>query len=692
MNIRVYMITMRKLFEIVLAGAMAVAAVSCVADPVPSEGKKEGLDVFQKAVPDGYYQTVNVSVPAGTRTVYIEYKGADGHTKTVAQAVKPVITTPEGGKDAEPFGAVALLLKSAKPSQVNIYFKVNEGEATKASSSEDNYILVENLPVNLATSGEFGKTRYVRMPWNYAWENREVYQWHFENVRTYPADVVLYDAEHNHTLRYKYAYSGVSGEGYMLDEAYEIVDHEAVAVKYNYCGGCGNCQFCMPWGCSCGCGGWDNGQPVMKPNPDFVPNGNLTEEPAETPVETPELPENVVIVDLSDGALPEPAGYITEDGGFTNYHSSGVVMFEDKWPNLPEDQGGKYNMDFNDVVVDYDVEATVVSDELLEKEGWREQVKVVLHLRAVGGDDPLRVGMALENFNTDYVQSISEHKTLDSWQNPHGNLPQWLQAVRFQENSVHYDHVSNSVYDRETLRPAIEIGQLQAFNGKKWDKVAGKEVYQYKDDRGRLTDHVMNPALRLWDGWKTADKKQYAPELENVKEPYSFAQFSAKTFYNTIPGFVNVAGGLYTYTVIYHMKPRAEMTPQERAAAKQNMIDAVYNTTSQNFFIVKGNWAPVGLKGYKPLDYRTRDNHVYSTEYDKFFAQNAENLVEDIPYVAKNGQVWAFKAPVLTRHLWEMNFFANAYPHYHEFVESQGQEHQNWYNEDVDYTYLSCEW
>ena len=122
------------------------------------------------------------------------------------------------------------------------------------------------------------------------------------------------------------------------------------------------------------------------------------------------------------------------------------------------------------------------------------------------------------------------------------------------------------------------------------------------------------------------------------------------------------------------------------------MIDAVYNTTSQNFFIVKGNWAPVGLKGYKPLDYKTRDNHVYTTEYAKFFAQNAENLVEDIPYVAKNGQVWAFKAPVGTRHLWEMNYFANAYPHYHEFVESQGTQHQNWYNEDVDYTYLSCEW
>lgn len=691
----------------ILAGSMAVMAVSCVSDPVPgTNGTKQGLDVFQKAVPDGYYQSVNVTVPSGTRTLYIEYKGADGHTKTVAQAVKPVITTPEGGKDAEPFGTVALLLKSAKPCQVNVYFKVNEGETTKASGSEDNYILVENLPVNMITSGTFGKTRYVQMAWNYAWENKEVYQYHYENVHTNPADVVLYDPEHNHTLRYTYAYSGYSGEGYMLDEAYEVVDHVAVAVKYNYCdGGCGNCQFCMPWGCSCGCGGWTHdGQPIMKPNPGFVPNGNLVDGGGETPGEpedpqepemtpdVPELPENVVIVDLSDSALPEPAGYITEDGGFTNYHSSGVVMFDDKWPNMPDAQGGKYNLDFNDVVVDYDIEATVVSDELLEKEGWREQVKVVLHLRAIGGDDALRVGMALENFNTDYVQSVSEHKTLDSWQNPHGNLPAWLQNIRFQENSVHYDHVSGSVYDRETLRPAVEIGQLQAFNGKKWDKVAGTEVYQYKDDRGRLTDHVMNPALRLWDGWKEADKSQYRPELENVTAPYSFAQFSSKTFYNTIPGFVNVAGGLYTYTVIYHMKPRVEMNPEERAAARQNMIDAVYNTTAQNFFIVKGNWAPVGLKGYKPLDYRTRDNHVYSQEYDKFFAQNAENLVEDIPYVAKNGQVWAFKAPVLTRHLWEMNFFANAYPHYHEFVESQGAEHQRWYAEDVDYTYLSCQW
>ena len=43
---------------------------------------------------------------------------------------------------------------------------------------------------------------------------------------------------------------------------------------------------------------------------------------------------------------------------------------------------------FDDVVIDYDFEARTVADELLETEGWREQVKVVLQLRAVGSSVP----------------------------------------------------------------------------------------------------------------------------------------------------------------------------------------------------------------------------------------------------------------------------------------------------------------
>ena len=668
--------------------ALLCAAVSCAQEEVPAPEKQEGLDVFSKVVPTGYYNVARVSVPSGVQTVYIEYKGADGRKKTIAQPVTPQVVTPTDGKDAEPFGNVTLLLKSEKASKVTIYYKVSE--ATKAAG-DDVFVLVEDLPVNLATAGEFGKTRYVRVPWNYAWVNKEVAQYQYENVRTYPADVVVYNSEHNHTLRYKYAYSGVSGEGYMLDEAYEIVDHVAVSVKYNYCAGCGNCEFCMPWGCSCGCAGWNNdGTPKMKENPDFVPNGNLLDQAQGEGASTdaPEIPEVVVEV-----PLPEPAGYVTTDGDYTNYHSSGVVMFEDKWPMLPEPSvEGRFDMDFNDVVVDYDIEAVTVSDELLKSEGWREQVKVVLHLRALGSKDMWRVGVALENFDTQFVKSISEYKTLDSWQNPHGDLPGWAQNILFQENSIHYDGVSGTQFFNNTMRPSIEIGQLQAFNGTRRDG-AGWQVYQHKDDHGNITDHVMNPGLKQYEAWGGPHTSQYSEDLEQKATPTSLARMQQFTFYNTIPGYVNVDGGLYTYTVIYHMKPRYDMDPATREAAKQNMIDAVMNTVAQNFFAVKNDYAPIGLKGYQPLDYKTKDNHNYAEEYTKNFAKNAENLDPNTTYVAKNGQVWAIKAPVKTRHAWEKQYFSKAYPHFDAWLASDGEVYPNWYNDkSVDYTYLSCEW
>ena len=683
---------MNRTLPYVLAGALAVMAMSCAQDPIPAKPENEpGLDVFSKTVPSGYYNVANVTVPVGTETVYIEYKGADGRKKTVAQPVTPLVGEPAEGRDPEPFGTVSLLLKSEKPSRVSIYYLLND--ATTKAGGEDRIDIVENLPVNMVTSGEFGKTRYVQMTWDYAWENKEVYQWHYENVRKYPADIVMYDAEHNHTLRYKYAYSGVRGEGYMLEDAYEIVDHVAVRAKYNYCGpGCVHCQFCMPWGCSCGCGGWDNEKQHAKlmPNPDFVPNGNLLQPAIEdgASTEVPVIPDNVVTV-----PLPEPASYVTSDGDYTNYHSSGAVMFDDKWPALPEASGeGLYDLDFNDVVVDYDIEAVTVSDALLEKEGWREQVKVVLHLRALGSKDIWRVGLALENFNTDYVQSVSEYKTLDSWQNPHGELPDWARSVLFQENSIHYDAVSGTQYSRNTLRPAVEMGQLQAFNGTRRDG-AGWQVYQYKDDHGNITDHVMNPALKQWDNWKTPNENQYSPDLEEKAAPSSLSSIQKLTFYNTIPGYVNVAGGLYTYTVIYHMKPRAKMDPVQREAARQNMIDAVMNTSGQNFFAVKGDFTPIGLKGYEPLDYKTKDNHNYADEYRKNYESNTDHLSAQTTYVAKNGQVWAFKCPVQTRHAWEKQYFSKAYPHYDAWVTSGGTEYEDWYkDESVDYTYLSCEW
>ena len=685
-----------KAFKMLFVAILSLAAVSCVRDSVPgSETKEPGLDVFAKVIPDGYYAVANVTVPAATETVYIEYRDANGKRTTVAQSVSPRVIDPDGGKDAEPFGIVSLLLKSPTPTKVSVYYKPKEEVATKGSE-EVKVPIVDDLPVSSVYAGEFGKTRYVQMTWDYGWVNSEATHW--VNTRTYPADVVVYNQEHNHTLLYRYVYSGVNSEGYMLDEAYEIEDHVAKKLKYKYCNSCGDgCQFCMPWGCTCGCGGFEDDahtKPILNPNPNFHPNGNKVEEylSGGAATEAPQLPVNVV-----DVPLQEPATYVTTDGDYTNYHSSGVVMFDDSWPNLPQvGVNGSYIMDYNDMVVDYDIEAVTVADELLATEGYREQVKVVLHIRALGSKSIYRVGMSLDNFNTEYVESVSEYKTLDSWQNEHGELPEWARSTRFQENSIHYDAVSGTEFERNTNRPAVEIGKLQAFNGEAfmnntWPNGAGKHTYTYVGDHGSVV-HVMNPALKVWEGWPSADESQYDPALADVTEPETLASMQKFKFYNTVPGYVNVAGGLYTYTVIYHMKPRAEMGALEREAAKQNMIEAVMNNMAQNFFVVKKDFAPIGLKGYQPLDYKTKDNHVYANEYTKFYKQNSANLNADIPYVGANGQVWAFKCPVLTRHTWERMYFSNAYPHYLEWVLSDGEESKDWYKNGVNYVYLSCEW
>ena len=662
-----------------------LAMTSCKKDndsPQAPYVPEEVRDLFGGATPTGYYSYAEMSVPAGTEVVYIEYKGTDGSVKTVAQKVTPEVAVPTGGRDVEPFGTVKLLFEASASSQVSVYYKVFDA-ATKADGDDAVYTL-EHFPVDQVTSGEFGKTRYVKVQWNFAWQNSAATGW--QNTPSYPKDVVMYDAEHNHTLRYTFVYAnnGNAGftEGYVLTDAYNVEDHVAVSYKYNYCeGGCIGCPRCMPWGCDCGCGRVNNA---------FVPNGNQVDSAVEdgATTETPTVPEDIVPVKLQ-----EPAPYVTTDEDYTMYHSSGVVMFDDSWPNLPATLGGtgNYDFDFNDVVVDYDIEAVTVDNSRLADEGWREQVKVVLHLRAMGGQDAWRVGMALENFNTDYVESIEDYKTLDSWQNSHGNLPAWAQTVAFQENCIHYDAVSGSTFSGSTTRPSIEIGQLQAFNGKKTYGCggAGKDEYTYIN--GSLsTVHVMNPGLKLWDAWKTPKEEQYDDVMAAVTNP-SLAQIQNLGFYNTIPGFVNQAGGLYTYTVIYHMKARAEMTPEESQQCLANMVDAVVNTTAQNFFIVKQDWTPIGLKGYTPLDYKTKDNHNYTDEYNKK-VQGKEYLTTT-PYVSTTGQVWAFKCPVLTRHAWEKQLFSKAYPLYEGWLASQGAENQDWYKlENANVSYLSCEW
>ena len=376
--------------------------------------------------------------------------------------------------------------------------------------------------------------------------------------------------------------------------------------------------------------------------------------------------------------LTEPAEYKNTDDCFTTYHSSGVVMFEDSWPTLMELQN-KYDRDFNDLILDYDLEAVTVSDDHLADQGWREQIKVVLHLRATsaakwqGCDTEVgKAGVILEGFNLENVGDKDQYYTLDSWQNAHGELPAWIEST-LQANSKTL--VKNN-------HPCVEIGSIPSL--KDTLSGAGFQTYQY-----RGVGHVFNP--RLNEYWTEPDTKQYSPDLEGLYElyglPHNLAETQEKCYYNVIPGYVNVSGGLYTYTVVFHMKDRSKLDAAARDAIKENMINTVYTTTNQNFYIVNVDGTPIGLKGYTPYD---------MDAYDAFVTDpaNAANIDPSVYYksLSSEGFVWAFKCPTLTRHMWNKLPFSQAYPHYSEWLQSNGAEHQDWNTDDVDYRFLSCWW
>lgn len=659
----------------------------------PDQKSPKGIKVIDKQYAESYYGYAEISVPAGVTTVYMEnYAGLDAqgnkkNLKVTPIRVNPIVETPKDGKDVEPFGKVKLLFEAPAQTMVAVYYVAGNGAEHYSLDNHGNYAparfaeedpeerieevySLNDFPVDQITSGQFGQTRYVQVQWNFAWENSPATG--NVNAKTFPKDVVLYDADHDHTLRYKFAYDGGGFAGYFLEDAYTVENYIVVARKYsNSCGHCGEgCPYCMPWGCSCGCGG--------TVNPNFHPNGNLLasatdaeviEEPTDVPALAP--------VDVTVVKLQEPAPYVTSDEDQTFYHSSGCVFFEDSWPTI--NQGGVYDTDFDDCVIDYDIEAKTVADELLESQGYREQVKVVLHLRAVGSDlnnGPYRVGLKLEGFDTENVEYIEQFFTLDSWQNPHGELPAFTETT-IQRNSGHYEG--------DKQNPIVEMAHIFTMNQERAGVGANAE-YTYVN--GSFTNHTV---FNLTFGFKGGpDDSQYDPALASITSPTTLAAIQNQKFYNVIPGYINVAGGLVTQTVIYHMKPRAEMSPAERDAVKANMIASVMETTKQNFYIIKKDFTPIGLKGYEPVMLHNESVNPYNTKYNNGVTNGS--LDSSIPYYGTNGTVWGFKCPTLTRHIWNKLYFSQAYPHYEEWVTSKGASHANWYNEDVDDLFLTCWW
>ena len=390
--------------------------------------------------------------------------------------------------------------------------------------------------------------------------------------------------------------------------------------------------------------------------------------------------------------LTEPKEYSDSDDCFTTYHSSGVVMFEDSWPTLME-VPAKYDRDFNDLILDYDLEAVTVADNRLADQGWREQIKVVLHVRATsaskdnGCDTEVKTaGVILEGFNLDNVgekkeggKNIDTYCSLDSWQNPHGELPGWTVNTlqKFSRNLV-----------IDNLGPCIEIGSVKSL--KEIESGAGNETYTRTKDGESFTT-VFNPNVNNY--WAAPKTEQYSADLEQLYTDYGYATLAetqASGYYNVVPGYVNVSGGLFTYTVIYHMKDRSGLDAAARQAIKDNMISTVFQTTNQNFYVVTTEGVPVGLKGYTPYDIT-----AYQTAAKAYSqASETDNVDPDVYYKSTKdeGYIWAFKCPTLTRHMWNKLPLSMAYPNYSHWLESNGTLNQDWYTAGVDPRFLSCWW
>ncbi len=351
---------------------------------------------------------------------------------------------------------------------------------------------------------------------------------------------------------------------------------------------------------------------------------NIYDEDGNKLVENYPVKAKVAVAPAGSISLPEDAvnEYVTSDGPFTFYHSSGVAMFDDTWPNYGD-------RDFNDVVLDYDIEVKTVDMAVAPKEAWRECVKVVMHLRAVGGGGAKNAGLALEGLDTRNIDSYTCKLTL-------GNYNEVLPK----------GHLFSPKVDLSGQYPIITFGNV---NWMIWGASGSSATY-------------------------VNSKTKATQKLNDVT--------SNNHYYNVWPGEVNVGGDLVTLTVTFKGKSRSSLSTAEGNAMIANFISAVMNTESQNFFITTGNGDEVHLKGYNP----TPAYSGYGTA-----AATGVTMDNSTTYSSRDGYVWGCKVPVMTRHAWEKIAIYDAYPENRAWVTSKGATNADWYKRPVK-SKVTCWW
>lgn len=338
---------------------------------------------------------------------------------------------------------------------------------------------------------------------------------------------------------------------------------------------------------------------------------------------------------------PEEAtpAYVTENEGFTSYHSSGVVMFEDTWPSKSNtdgkgQEGGLFFGDYNDLVVDYDLETNVkgdVKNNIESAELWRD-LKVVLHFRAKGGDYARAFGLKLENLRKEFVR---DETPAIAW----------------------------SMSNHEEIEAPLNTEV-------KWD---GEYPVIYVNDLQKLTDESFMSSHGL-----------------------TLSSYNNNKFYNSVNDEgLNVSKGLFTVTITF----RGNLEADHDKVIK-HFRDAVMDTRQQNFFLVTeqgGKKYEIHLAGYEPTGFYSS----YNADMNDKAAGVEVAKDNSTKYRAADGNIWAFKTPVLTRHATEQQNFGVAYPKYQNWLETGKEEFATWYlidnanqeaNEDGVLKYIIHEW
>lgn len=320
--------------------------------------------------------------------------------------------------------------------------------------------------------------------------------------------------------------------------------------------------------------------------------------------------------------------YVTQNDGFTSYHSSGVVMFEDTWPSKSntdgkDKEGGLFFGDYNDLVVDYDLETNVKGDPKVDIESaelWRD-LKVVLHFRAMGGSYARAFGLKLENLKKEFVR---DEEPAIAWS-----------MSNHEEISAPLD--AKVEWDGEY--PVIKVSGLEKLSNEYFMTSRGLNVSTYQDSK----------------------------------------------FYNTVNDKdLNIGKGLFTVTVTFRGNPDAD-----NDKVIKHFRDAVMDTRMQNFFLCteqKNKNYEIHLPGYEPTGFYT----TYDADKNDEAAGDAVPKDNSVKYrAADDGNVWAFKTPVLTRHITEQQNFGIAYPKYQDWLKTGKEEYALWYldenaNDDID--------